>query len=73
MMRFLRSLTGCSRREALADEMNAMQTEDHAIAMRAAGLRVSNAQFQAQATARLSERAAQTILRLLKEDIDGTR
>lgn len=71
MRKFLRSLFGCSRREVQADEMARQQAEDHAIAMQAAALRVSNAQFQAQATARLSERAAQTMLRRLQEDING--
>jgi len=71
MRKFLRSLFGCSQREAQADEMTRRQAEDHAIAMQAADLRVSSAQFQAQATARLSERAAQTMLRRLQEDING--
>lgn len=71
MRKIIRSLFGCSRREAQADEMARRQAEEHAIAMQVAGLRVSNAQFQAQATARLSERAAQTLLRRLQEDING--
>lgn len=68
MRKFLRSLFGCSRREVQADEMARRQSEDHAIAMKAADLRVSNAQFQAQATARLSERAAAAMLARLRED-----
>lgn len=71
MRKFIRSLFGSSRREAAADEMARRQAEEHAIAMQAAGMRVSSAQFQAQATARLSERAAQTMLRRLQEDING--
>ena len=68
MRKFLRSLFGCSRREVQADEMARRQSEDHAIAMKAADLRVSNAQFQAEATARLSERAAAAMLARLRED-----
>ena len=71
MRKILRSFFGRSLREAEADEMARRQSEDHAIAMKAADLRVSSAQFQAQATARLSERAAQTMLRRLQEDING--
>lgn len=73
MRRFLRSLTGCSRREVLADEMNAMQAEDHAIAMQAAQVRLNAAKFEAGVASRTSERAAQALLRGLQEDINGTR
>ena len=68
MRKFLRSLFGGSHREAQADEMARRQAEDHAIAMKAADLRVSNAQFQAEATARISERAAAAMLARLRED-----
>ena len=71
MRKIIRSLFDSSRREEAADEMARRQAEEHAIAMQAAELRVHTAQFQAQATARLSERAAQTLLRRLQEDING--
>lgn len=64
MMRFIRSLLGCSKREAQADAMARRQTEDHDIAMRAVDLRVRAAQEAAQA----SERAAHALLRRLSED-----
>lgn len=68
MRKILRSFFGQSLREAKADEMARRQSEDHAIAMKAADLRVSNAQFQAEATARISERAAAAMLARLRED-----
>lgn len=68
MRKILRSFFGQSLREAEADEMARRQSEDHAIAMKAADLRVSNAQFQAEATARISERAAAAMLARLRED-----
>lgn len=68
MRKILRSFFGQSLREAEADEMARRQSEDHAIAMQAADLRVSNAQFQAEATARISERAAAAMLARLRED-----
>lgn len=71
MRKIVRMLFDSSRREEAADEMARRQAEEHAIAMQAAELRVNAAQFQAQATARLSERAAQTLLRRLQEDING--
>lgn len=71
MRKIIRSFFGSSKREAQADELARRQAEEHAIAMMAANLRVSSAQFQARATARLSERAAQTMLRRLQEDING--
>lgn len=65
MRRFIRSLLGCSLREARADEVARRQTETHAIAMQVMDLRVE----AAQAAAEESERAAQAMLRHLKEDM----
>lgn len=64
MMRFIRSLLGCSRREAQADEAARRQMEDHEIAMQAVRLRVDAAHDAAKA----SERAAHALLRRLSED-----
>lgn len=64
MRRFIRSLLGCSAREAQADEMARRQTEDHEIAMQAVDLRVRAARDAAEA----SERAAHALLRRLSED-----
>ena len=71
MRKIIRSFFGSSKREAQADEMARRQAEEHVIAMQAAELRVSSAQVQAQATARVGEGAAQTLLRRLQEDING--
>lgn len=64
MMRFIRSLLGCSQRETQADEIARRQMEDHQIAMQAVSLRVDAAKNAAQA----SERAAHALLRRLSED-----
>lgn len=65
MLRLWRALTGRSRRERHADEIIHRRGEDHEIAMHAIRTRVA----ATEKAARLTETAAASLLRRLREDI----
>lgn len=65
MLRLWRALIGRSRRERHADEIIHQREEDHEIAMHAIRARVA----ATEKAARLTETAAASLLRRLREDL----
>ena len=69
MTGFIKRLIGCTRREARVDAISQQQADEHSVAMRIMDSHIAVAEASAEESVKTSERAAQVLLRHLREDI----